>query len=264
MVLLRGGTDIVDKDPWFRKVRDRVEEDDGRTAFVFIHGYNTTFEEAALRTAQIGYDLEFPGAPILYSWPSAGSRFAYAADEEDARWSKGHLVEFLKDIRNRAGADNVTLIAHSLGGRLLSNALEILGNSSFAGGEVPFNEIVLSAPDIDADIFKTQIMPTMRKLANGRTLYASSEDWALIFARDFLRGGKPRAGDSGDQIIVMPDLETIDATDVRTDFWRHDDVSNRSVLTDMYALVREGKRAIQRQYLREQETENGIFWRLAP
>ena len=41
-------------------------------AFVFVHGFNTTFEAALFRTAQIAYDLKFDGAPFLYSWPSKG------------------------------------------------------------------------------------------------------------------------------------------------------------------------------------------------
>ncbi len=263
MVLLQDGTDILEEDPWFQEVRTRSEAG-GRTAFVFIHGFNTTFEEAALRTAQIGYDLEFPGAPILYSWPSQGSSTAYTVDENNVSWSEANLIEFLEDIRERSGADDITLIAHSMGGRLLGNALKTLSRDPSMAGDPPFNEIILSAPDIDADVFKTQIMPAMLELSRGRTLYASSEDWALALARRFLRGGKPRAGESGEQIVVMPDLETIDATDVRTDFWRHDDVSNRPVLTDMRDIIRDGKRADDRDYLKRQETDSGPFWQLRP
>ena len=265
MVVLPGETEILEEDPWFEKVRDRAVDGE-RTAFVFIHGYNTTFEEAALRTAQIGYDLKFPGAPILYSWPSKGESGlrAYATDEGNVRWTKGRLIEFLKDIHARSGADQITLIAHSMGGRLLGNALEILAQTTFDGGEMPFNEIILSAPDIDADVFISQIMPAMRKLAKGQTLYASSNDWALRFVADVLRDGKPRAGYSGDQIVVEKGLDTIDATEVRTDFWRHTDLSSRPVLTDIYELISYSKRAGERQYLQEQKTKDGVFWRLPP
>src|SRR4029079_11064047 len=39
-------------------------------AIVFVHGYNTSFDNALYRTAQIAYDLHFDGAPFVYSWPS--------------------------------------------------------------------------------------------------------------------------------------------------------------------------------------------------
>ncbi len=39
-----------------------------------MHGYNTSFDNALYRTAQIAYDLDFDGATFLYSWPSGGAR----------------------------------------------------------------------------------------------------------------------------------------------------------------------------------------------
>jgi esterase/lipase superfamily enzyme len=42
-------------------------------AFVFIHGYNVSFDAAVKLTAQLSRDMRFPGAPILYSWASAAA-----------------------------------------------------------------------------------------------------------------------------------------------------------------------------------------------
>jgi len=67
------GVDRLEADAFFTSVSDRVSQSATREAFVFIHGYNVTFEDAARRTAQMSYDLAFDGAPIFYSWPSAGS-----------------------------------------------------------------------------------------------------------------------------------------------------------------------------------------------
>jgi hypothetical protein len=50
-------------------------------ALVFIHGFNVSFAEAAVRAAQLGVDLGVPGATAFFSWPSRGSLTAYAADE---------------------------------------------------------------------------------------------------------------------------------------------------------------------------------------
>ena len=56
-------------------VRQRLENSSNfkNEALVFIHGFNTEFDAALFRTAQIAYDLGFDGAPFLYSWPSGGS-----------------------------------------------------------------------------------------------------------------------------------------------------------------------------------------------
>ena len=59
-------------DEFYTQVREVVGHSSRKEAFVFVHGFNVTFESAVYRTAQIAYDLGFDGAPILYSWPSVG------------------------------------------------------------------------------------------------------------------------------------------------------------------------------------------------
>src|SRR5262249_51155258 len=53
------------------KVLAGLEPDD-RQALVFLHGYNTSFINAAIRAAQLGFDLRVPGLTAFYSWPSEG------------------------------------------------------------------------------------------------------------------------------------------------------------------------------------------------
>ncbi len=73
--------DALDPDAFYSQLDARVGEDDERSAFIFIHGYNVTFDDALRRTAQLSFDLEFPGAPILYSWPSHGGWLGIVAME---------------------------------------------------------------------------------------------------------------------------------------------------------------------------------------
>jgi tetratricopeptide (TPR) repeat protein len=58
-------------------------------AFVFVHGYNTSFDAALFRVAQLAYDLGTNGAPFgipfLFSWPSAADPKHYVYDEERVR-----------------------------------------------------------------------------------------------------------------------------------------------------------------------------------
>ena len=48
---------------------------------LFVHGYNTSFEAAILRTAQLVHDLGFPGKGVTFSWPSEGTLDGYVRDE---------------------------------------------------------------------------------------------------------------------------------------------------------------------------------------
>jgi len=64
---------IENKQKYFADVAARLRESSTKNAFIFVHGYNVTFEDAARRTGQMAYDLGFDGAPVFYSWPSQGS-----------------------------------------------------------------------------------------------------------------------------------------------------------------------------------------------
>ena len=52
------------------------------------------------------------------------------------------------------------------------------------------------------------------KTADRVTLYASSSDEALALSKQV--HGYPRAGESGDQLVVVPGIDTIDVSAVNT------------------------------------------------
>ena len=53
-----------DRDPFFAEIRNvlQVARESGESphALIFLHGFNVSFEEAAIRAAQIGFDLKVP------------------------------------------------------------------------------------------------------------------------------------------------------------------------------------------------------------
>ena len=54
------------KETFLRAMRARVTSSKGKNAFIFVHGYNVAFADAARRTAQLSYDLRFDGAPVYF------------------------------------------------------------------------------------------------------------------------------------------------------------------------------------------------------
>ncbi|MBD5781788.1 alpha/beta hydrolase [Pelagicoccus sp. NFK12] len=94
-------------------------------AFVFVHGYNVSFKDAARRTALTHHDLNFDGGPIFFSRPSQGEipLTSYPHDETNANWTYSHLKEFLLQVADDTEAEKLSLIAHSTGTRGLSNAV---------------------------------------------------------------------------------------------------------------------------------------------
>ena len=208
----------------------------GKQAFVFVHGFNVSFEEAARRTAQIAWDLPFDGLPVLYSWPSQGKmmRRPYQTDEANIEWTIPHLQQFLTDLVAKGGIETLHLIGHSMGNRAIARALQLTALQM--PGKVDFHEVIFSAPDIDAGTF-ADLAKQFLKAARRVTLYASAGDEALKFSTSM--HGNPRAGDSRGGILVVPGMDSIDATGVDVSFLGHSYIgSEKSVLTDVFYALR--------------------------
>lgn len=253
--------DETDKETFFKDVSDRVNSSVGKSAFIFVHGYNVAFVDAARRTAQMTYDLGFDGAPVLYSWPSQASYASYKVDETNAEWSRLDLKEFLKDFAEQSAADNIYLIAHSMGTRVLTGALKELVLED-PGMRDKFDEIILAAPDIDADTFKRDIAPRILAGEGGTTLYASSGDYALMASKTF--AGYQRAGDTAEGVTIAPGVDTIDASSIRTDFVGHSYYADSdSVLGDLRDLIL-GKPPEKRSRLSPVKTDTGRYWTFSP
>lgn len=247
---------------FFNNLKERIQQSGKKSAFIFIHGYNVTFQDAARRTAQMSYDLAFDGAAVFYSWPSQGKTAAYTVDEQSIEWSRANLGHFLDKFFEKSEADDVYLIAHSMGNRALTRTLAHLLDSKPAYRK-RLREVILTAPDIDADVFKRDIAPALTATGSPVTLYASSNDLALAASRKV--HGHPRAGDSGQNLMIIPGIETIDASSVDTGFLGHSYYAEtRSVLSDIFYLLRNNQRADERFGLRSAHTPSGKYWVFRP
>jgi esterase/lipase superfamily enzyme len=126
-----------------------------------------------------------------------------------------------------------------MGNRALTDALKTL-SYELEGEGAMFNEVVLTAPDIDAEVFRRDIAPRIVKTAKRITLYASSNDEALALSKKV--HGYPRAGDSGPGLVVIPGIDTIDVSAVDTSLIGHSYYgSNQTVLADLVDLLHESK-----------------------
>ena len=246
------------RDAYFAELAAQVRQSPRRSAFLFVHGYNVSFANAARRTAQMAYDLGFEGAPVFYSWPSQGKTEAYTVDEQNVEWAQPNLRAFLEDFFQRSEAENIYLIAHSMGNRALSRALvSFLESNPRARSRL--KEIILTAPDIDAEVFKRDIVPALTSARSRVTLYASSKDLALLASKKV--HGYPRAGDAGAQLVLAPGLETVDASEVDTSLLGHSYFAEtRTLLGDIYTLIKEDKPAGQRYGLKAVESPRGKYW----
>ncbi|MCV2894625.1 alpha/beta hydrolase [Lentibacter sp. XHP0401] len=227
-----------DSAEFFASMQERVAKSPRKEAFVFVHGFNTTFDAASRRAAQLAYDMNYSGVPILYSWPSAGKTFSYVADTAVVRLSGRRLALFLEDLHANSGADTIHIVAHSMGNRALTDALELLALKTRVaeGGGPMFGQLFFAAPDVDAGLFQ-EMMKTIRPIGERLTLYASDVDWALEASRK-LHGYAPRAGQAGDNILVATEFDTVDMSMLGDDMLAHTYFANdSSAITDIASLI---------------------------
>ena len=248
-------------DAFFAELEKRLEGMERRKILVFVHGYNFRFEEAVRWTGQLKTDVDFAGPVILYSWPSLASTLKYVPDATNAEWSADHLEGFLEELAARAPGSAIHLLGYSLGGNALLGALEKIRERHEGSPVRPFGEIVFSAPDVDADVFQQRV-PSAVELGKRVTLYVSANDRVLGASARLHE--YPRAGDSEYEIVSASGVETIDATEARTDRWHHNYfIRSREVLADLHGVL-EGWPADERFGLRRAAAKSGVYWQILP
>jgi len=246
---------------FLKSVQSAIQASPRGELLMFVHGYNTDFDEAMRRTAQISWDTRFRGAAVLFSWPSKPSVTGYTADEAGVHWATTHLTETLDTLVSVSGVRRVILIAHSMGSRAMTEAIVRLTRNGVDLSAL--KHLVLAAPDIDADVFVRDVAPQL--VAPGRqvTLYASSRDRALELSEQL--HDYPRAGDAGDNVVLFPGIDTVDATDVDTSFLGHNYYGeNQTIMSDVRELIGSDTPAGERAGVEPVNSDAGSYWRLVP
>lgn len=255
------GLESLSPTSFSERARNTLNRSSKKEVLLFVHGYNVSFNDAITRTAQIAYDLHFEGIPSLYSWPSEGSLPKYTVDETNVTWSRPRFAEFLTSIKETLGAEAVHIIAHSMGNRLVAETIASMTPVVLTRG-ARIRQIVFAAPDIDAATFK-DLATAFHNKAERFTLYASSNDKALKISRGIHK--HPRAGDSGVDLVVIDPVDSIDATAVDTSLLGHSYYGdNRSVMTDIFELIRRGTAPHERFGLVAKSKYGARYWLFSP
>ncbi|RFZ90098.1 alpha/beta hydrolase [Mucilaginibacter conchicola] len=251
-------TKFLTQDDFLNGVLSKLSESSEQDAFIFIHGFNTSFNDGILRTAQLAFDLGFKGAPIFYSWPSHANLLNYPEDEGIVHASTEQFVSFLKLLGPIIKNKKVHIIAHSMGNRLVSFAINKLDKESFFEGQV-FNQIVLAAPDLDAQQFLDEYANAITTVAKRITLYASSSDTALKISRN-IHSSMIRLGESGGLITCFEGIDTIDASKTDPSFLGHGYYSDTAALiNDIYQLFRFNFNPALRNLIPNNEAQE-LYW----
>ncbi len=192
-----------------------------RRVFLFIHGFNTMFAEGVYRLAQLAHDSKAPGVPVLFTWASRGKATAYVYDLNSATAARDGLEHTLR-LLLASNAEQVNVLAHSMGNWVTVEAFRQIKISGDLGQVSKLGYIFLAAPDIDIDVFKSQL----RRFGKPRKPFyvVLSKDDRALFLSTTIAGGVTRVGDSPDVAeLAVLGATVIDLTDVKaTDATNHD------------------------------------------
>lgn len=210
--VLAGRRDHADAAAFTRDLRRQLQARPAgqRDVTIFVHGFNTSFAGAAFRTAQLAHDLDAPGVFIAYAWPSRGNTLGYQYDEDSVAFARDGLEQLMRLV-HRAGADNLVMVAHSLGAELTVEALRQIDIADPGWSARSLAGVVLISPDLNTEVFKSQIR-RISPLPQPFVVVVSRRDMVLkISAR--LRGETTRLGTLNDvrHLRGLP-IQVVDVT----------------------------------------------------
>lgn len=181
-----------------------------RDVLLYVHGFNQTFETAALDAARLSDGLRFPGETMLFSWPSKNSMLNYIYDRESALWSRDALEEMLDQLIAEPSVGTVHIVAHSMGTMVTVEALRQLYDRRRATMSDRFGAVILASPDIDMDSFTASIA-RLGGFSRKLTVLTVASDRALGAMRD-MAGGVTRVGIAEKARLERLGVSVIDAS----------------------------------------------------
>jgi len=172
-----------------------------KEVFVFVHGFHNDFNDAAFAMAELWHFIGRIGVPLIYTWPAGHpGLFGYTYDRESSEFTVYHLRQLLELISSFPEVEKVNIIGHSRGTDVVVTAVRELTIKSRAQGlnprtEYKFHNIVLAAPDLDAQVASQRIIGDYLAWSADRfTIYTSPADRAIGWSDKLFASPKGRIG----------------------------------------------------------------------
>ena len=260
------------------EVRERLAKTPRKHAYVFIHGYNTTFDDAMSVAAEVWHFMPRMGIPIAYTWPAGkGGLRGYFYDRESGEFTIFHLKEFLRILRSIDELEKIHLIAHSRGTDVTITALRELWiemrELALQNPDRPrkFGQVIVAAPDLDLDVIRQRMAAEeiVRQFQNF-TVYMSKSDVAIGFST-WLFVSQKRVGQLEDQELkknenmrlrakMQRNLTMINAR-IDSEFIGHSYFySHPAVLSDLILILRDGLPPGEAYGRPLKRSPGGLFW----
>ena len=258
-------------------VNERLAASGVKDVYIYVPGFKVPFDLPVLIAAEFWHFLGYRGAFISYNWPSTPSVFAYLSDLEAAVIMARKLRLFLTYLAEETEAEKIHIIAYSAGSRLVIRAL---GQLALLEADAAIEEIrkhvrignvIIVGGDISHEEFGAALADGLLRIPERTSIYVSSADRALVWARRLFR--RQRLGQMWDEDLpartaeflrANPALQFIDVTGAAGSTAGNGHNYFRQspwVSSDLIALLAYDIGAAQRGLEKE---ENLLVWKFPP
>jgi esterase/lipase superfamily enzyme len=179
------------------ELNEQVRASPRGSLLVVVHGFREQFPSALRKTAFVGHVLDINSPVLLFDWPGnqGSSPQGYLRARAVAEASGAELAATLQFILDEIDPERLWLFANSMGAQVVADAFSLFyQDPGLADAEREFEDVVLTAPDVDHDAFDERFKEEIKALTDELTVYVSSNDRALVLSRILNR--TPRRGES--------------------------------------------------------------------
>jgi esterase/lipase superfamily enzyme len=258
-------------------VNQRLAASGVKDVYVYLHGFRVVFDIPVLVGAELWHFLGYRGAFVAYTWPSTPSVFAYLSDLEAAVIMARKFRLFLTYLAEETQVEKIHIVGFSAGSRLVVRALSQLAllNGDATEEEirqhVRIGNVIIVGGDISHEEFGSALADGLLRIPERTTIYVSSADRALIWAKRIFR--RSRLGQlwteelpqrTADFLRENPSLEIIDVTEAAESTTGNGHAYFRKspwVSSDLLTLLAYDMGAAERGLKKE---ENLLVWTFPP
>ncbi len=221
---------------------------------IYVHGYGESLIKSCRRAALLQHRLGLEKRMLLFSWPSS-NYLTYAQDAVVLDHSLDSLRDTLALADDQVGAENLVLMAHSMGARGVVDVLRTRGSD-----RPRFSEIIFVAPDIGRAAFLEDVR-MLRERASEITVYSSENDMALWLSTTV--NGSARLGVTKEIDLQHANLIDVTKAGLKSMSGHTYHIFNPAVAEDLRAVLGSAPAGAERAF---QRVPGGVdrFWVLEP
>ncbi|MBU1140690.1 MAG: alpha/beta hydrolase [Proteobacteria bacterium] len=172
-------------------INDKLAISKQKDIYIYVHGYNTNFEDPILVSAELWHYLNYDGVFIAYSWPATNKGTAYFGDTEKANWSGRHLRMLLQYLSDTTDAENIHIIGYSMGTRVTTQALHDLSMMYFGQSNdvvrqsLRLGNVILISGDLSTQLIGNYYLDGILDIVKSLSIYSSEKD-SVLGASDWI------------------------------------------------------------------------------